>query len=134
MAEILDAVLPYFDEPVHIVPLPTIKKHIRERGFDHTMLIAKKLARRRKWQVDAILGRAKNTVQVGSDQETRLKQAREAYLINKPADKNAVYLLLDDVWTTGASMRAAIKKLREAGGTKIVVAVLAVNRINDKIS
>lgn len=129
IAEILDEILPVFDEKLHIVPLPTIKKHVRERGLDHTLLIAKKLAKRRGWKVDKILGRNRNTVQVGSDERTRKKQASKAYRVIGEIDRQATYLLLDDVWTTGASMKAAIRELKKAGATKIVVVVLAISRI-----
>lgn len=128
IAEILDAILPAFDENIHIVPLPTIKKHIRERGLDHTLIVAKKLAKRRGWSVDRVLTRRQNTVQVGADEKTRKLQAREAYELMGKIDGKITYLLLDDVWTTGASMRAAIKELRKAGATKIVIVVLAVSR------
>lgn len=129
LAEILDQTLPVFSEPVTIVPLPTIRRHIRERGFDHMLLLAKKLSKLRGFEVSQILMRAKNTVQVGADQLTRQKQAREAYALSGTVDPSKTYLLLDDVWTTGASMKAALKKLQGAGAFRVFGAVLAVSRI-----
>ena len=133
-AEIFDEFLPYFLEEVVIVPLPTIEKHIRERGFDHTLEIAKKLARKRGWKVERILVRNSETVQVGANEKERAKQAKKAYRINfkKRIQKEKLYLLLDDVWTTGASMNEAAKLLKKAGAEKIAVGVLAVNRIGKK--
>ena len=130
LAEILDQTLPVFADPVIVVPLPTIRRHIRERGFDHMLLLAKKLAKLRGWSVEQILTRAKNTVQVGSDQLTREKQAREAYALSGIVNVDKTYLLLDDVWTTGASMKAALKKLQGAGAFRVFGAVLAVSRID----
>ena len=130
LAEILDQTLPVFSEPVTIVPLPTIRRHIRERGFDHILLIAKKLARLRGWKVEPIITRVKDTVQVGADKDIRRVQASSAYAVAGPVNKDATYLLLDDVWTTGASMKAALKKLQRAGAFKIVGSVLAVSRLN----
>lgn len=103
-----------------LVPLPTIPRHIRERGFDHIGLVARKM----RLPVANVLVRNKNTVQVGASREERVAQAKEAYraLVVDP-DKN--YLLLDDVWTTGSSMMAAMQKLREAGAEKIGIAVIA---------
>lgn len=127
------------DEPVVIVPLPTIRRHIRERGFDHTLLIARKMVRRwPKARVCQVLERRGQTVQVGSDKETRERQAEEAYMVTergaaqikelvrwRPEQK---FLLIDDVWTTGASMEAAIRLMKKAGAQKIVAAVVLMPR------
>ncbi len=127
-ARILDAVLPYFDGSVAIIPLPTIERHIRERGFDHMLYIAKKLARLRGWEVKRLLERSTNSVQVGAGAERRVAQAFSTYSIRDRVSPDITYLLLDDVWTTGASMTAATRKLREAGALKISIAILAVSR------
>lgn len=128
LAELLDVILPEVDGKVVIVPLPTIKKHVRERGFDHMLKIAQKLGKRRKWKVEQILQRRKNTVQVGANREARLVQAAEAYGLAGRVDPGTTYVLVDDVWTTGASMKIATKKLQRAGASKVLLAVLAVNR------
>ncbi len=134
LAEMLDEILPEIPGDVSIVPLPTIPKHIRSRAFDHTLLLAKKLAhlRGKNYRVEKLLTRSKNTVQVGTDAKTRLTQASSAYEIinNAKLNPETTYLLLDDVWTTGASMKAALKKLRKAGALKIIIAILAVNRLD----
>lgn len=129
LAELFDAVLPQIDGDVFVVPLPTAFKHIRLRGFDHTLLIAKKLARLRKYKVDRLLVREKDTVQVGANREARMVQAPNAYRVEGQIRSDATYLLIDDVWTTGSSMKAAIKKLQHTGASKILVGVLAVNRV-----
>lgn len=134
LADILHNILPTFEGPTVIVPLPTIDRHIRERGLDHTYLIAKHLTKLRHYQVQKLLIRYHDTVQVGADRKTRLTQAKSAYILNpKPTiDLDATYILFDDVWTTGASIKAAIKILQKAGIQKIVVAILAVSRLDQK--
>jgi ComF family protein len=131
LAELLDKKLPNINGQVIIVPLPTIPRHIRERGLDHTLKIAKKLAkiRGKNYKVKQLLVRKNNTVQVGTDRKTRIIQAKKAYDIspNAKIDKSATYILFDDVWTTGASMTAAKKKLQQAGASKIIISVLAVS-------
>ena len=132
-AELLNAKLPIFKGNIAIVPLPTSTNHIRERGFDHTLYLAKKLAKLRHYKVEPILIRNKNTTQVGTDRKTRLKQADSAFIVSKKAkiNLNTTYLLLDDVWTTGASMKSAVKKLRESGAQNIIVALLAISTLDD---
>ncbi len=121
-------------EDLIIVPLPTIGRHVRARGFDHTLLLAKNLARLLpSARVRPLLIRAKNTVQVGANASARKKQAKSAYALapGRRIDPAARYLLLDDVWTTGASMLAACEKLRlEAGAEDISLAVLAINSLD----
>lgn len=133
LAEIMYHALPISiqSEKSRLVPLPTIPSHIRSRGFDHTLLIARYLSRLTTIPIDPILRRARNTVQVGTDQKTRQNQAAQAYyLTTNSLDPNTTYLLFDDVWTTGASMRACVKKLRQAGANHISIAILALSRID----
>lgn len=132
LADLLDGILPCFDGPVVVVPLPTINRHIRERGFDHTLALARTLARLRGWRVEQLLVRTNNSVQVGAGENARIRQAFAAYCVSEKVLRdgllpNVNYLLLDDVWTTGASITAATRKLREAGALKISIAVLAVS-------
>ena len=104
-----------------VVPLPTISKHIRERGFDHIGLIAKKTG----WKVAKVLKRANKAVQVGATAEMRKKQAATAYRTCGVIDPEIEYLLLDDVWTTGSSMLAAYDVMQKAGARKISVVIIA---------
>ena len=128
LADILHHTLPP-DLPANtlIVPLPTSTRHIRERGLDHTLLIAKHLARLRGWRIAKPLERAKNTVQVGSSKSDRLTQADTAYEVSSTfkANSAATYLLLDDVWTTGATMRAAAKKLQNTGARDVRICLVS---------
>lgn len=132
LAEILHYTLPAINGPVVVVPLPTIHRHIRERGLDHTYLIAKHLAKLRHYSVQKLLLRDRNTVQVGASRKDRLIQAKSAYQINPRIKINpdTTYILFDDVWTTGASIKAAVEKLRQAGVRKIIIAILAVSRLD----
>lgn len=136
LAEILHQTLPPLEGSIIIVPLPTSSSHIRSRGFDHTYLIAQKFAKFRgpQYKIQKLLIRDKNTVQVGADRETRFSQAQNAYQLAKniKINDNATYLLFDDVWTTGASIFAAIKKLREAGVQNIAVSILAVSTLDNE--
>ena len=132
LAEILDQTLPPIKGKVIIVPLPTIASHIRERGFSHTHLIAKHFTHLRpNYQAQNLLTRAKNTVQVGADQKTRLTQASTAYALTKNAKINpeVTYILFDDIWTTGASLQAAYALFKKAGAKKIILAALALSNL-----
>ncbi len=129
---------------ISLVPLPSNRKHVRERGFDHTKLIARHATslcnscndNNIKWNLELLLSRKSNTVQVGSDLSTRQKQAKKAYELDSrsirknPIDQNKIYILFDDIWTTGSSMEAGIELLSKAGAQKIFGAVLLIPRKN----
>ena len=136
IAELLDKIMPKIGGEVAIVPLPTVRSHIRQRGLDHTLVVAKHFSKIRgdKYHVARLLCRNNHTMQVGADRKTRLKQANSAYSIDSRLviDPNTTYIVFDDIWTTGASIKAAIRLLKSAGVKKIVVAILAVSRIEEK--
>ena len=106
-----------------LVPLPTIRKHIRERGFDHTLRLCFELENFLQKRLDDfgisveyqdLLVRKNKTVQVGKEKKERVKQAEKAYGICEGVklDTSTLYVLVDDVTTTGASLAAAKKILQ----------------------
>ena len=106
-----------------LVPLTTIRKHIRERGFDHTLRLCFELEKFLQKKLDDfgisveyqnLLVRKNKTVQVGKERTERVKQAEKAYGICEGVklDMNTLYILVDDVTTTGASLAAAKKILQ----------------------
>ncbi len=116
------------EEKIVIVPLPTIGRHVRVRGLDHTLLLARKLVRITGWKYEQILGRATDTVQVGASEAVRQEQAKKTYVALRQVEPDKIYVLLDDVWTTGASMLAAEKVMRDAGAQRTWGAVLVAGK------
>jgi competence protein ComFC len=130
-AEMFDEVLPAdFGSEVEIVPVPTVRKHIRERGFDHIGRIAKRLAEARGYKIFRGVERVVDSVQVGQTSKKRIQQAKKAYRIKKEArvEPEKVYLVIDDVWTTGATLKEVCRLLKNAGARKIIVAVITKNK------
>lgn len=125
LAELLDATLPELPAETIIIPVPTVASHIRSRGYDHTLLIARHLAKRRKLQVDTSLERATNTSQRGSGRRQRKIQAKAAFTCNKSLNPDTPYLLIDDVVTTGSTLEYAAKVLQTAGAHLVWVATIS---------
>ncbi len=131
LVEILDQAIPeraLMESRVIVVPLPTVGRHVRERGLDHTWRLGQKLAKRRAWNCQRILMRAADTVQVGAQMSERKEQAERAYMLDRQIELDVVYVLLDDVWTTGSSMNAALKVMKEGGAEKVYGAVIALSK------
>lgn len=125
LAKILDSNMPYFPGEVVVTYLPTARKHIRQRGFDHSRLIAKHLAQRRQLKLKNLLRRKRTAQQVGSSRADRIKQAKGLYSSSARLNQEITYILIDDVVTTGASVYQAAKAMRAAGARKIAVITVA---------
>ncbi len=124
LASLLDEILPHFPSEVVITYIPTSSKHIRERGFDHAKLLAKELAQLRGMKCEATLVRRSNERQLGASRKVRQDQARRAFTAKKQV-QDTTYLLIDDIFTTGATVSAAASLLRVSGANDVWVAVIA---------
>jgi len=127
IAELISGILPQeLPADLTIVPLPTIARHIRERGFDHTKLIVQHLSRIRKIPVNTrILRRTDNASQHSADYKTRLVQAEKAFFVSPRTKIPSKILLVDDIYTTGATVAAAARILRQHGAREIWLAIAA---------
>lgn len=124
MADLLDQTLPLIPSDVIITSVPTVRSHIRERGFDHAVVLAKALAKKRNLPYRPTLIRLHGLTQRGSGRRDRIKQASKAFAPIKPL-QGGTYLLVDDVCTTGATVHFAAKALRDAGAEDVWVAVIS---------
>ena len=106
-----------------VVPVPTIASHVRQRGFDHAARLAKEFARRRKLPYRTILHRRTSSVQHTADKSERWQQAKQAFVCD--SSEAASCLLIDDIYTTGATLHYAAKALLASGFEKVSVAVVA---------
>jgi len=125
LAELLDSRLPLLPDNAVFVPVPTSPAHQRERGYDHILLITKKLASLRRVPVARLLIRGNNLTQHRANRQDRLEQAKSAFTVNQALDPSRTYIIVDDIVTTGATIEQAAWQLRRAGATDVWVAVIA---------
>jgi len=122
LADLLHRRLPALPATTVLVPIPTTPTHIRERGYDHLLLIVIQLGRLRHLPVKTLLVRDNVLVQHHASREDRFIQAASAFKVAGTIDPSATILLLDDVVTTGATIIQAATLLKQAGATTILVA------------
>ena len=107
-----------------VVPVPAVPAHVRARGFDHMQLVAKGLSKMLRVQMNnKILDRSDNLAQHSLSMANRRKLIKKSLILNShhPAlPDDAVYLVLDDIWTTGSTMRTAAELLHKAGAKHVV--------------
>lgn len=129
LADLLIKTLPDLPASTVIVPVPTTSNHIRERGYDHMLLIAKRVAKAKGVNCQTLLHRATKTKQRQSNALQRNLQASQAFFAGKIVERERPYLLLDDVTTTGATIKYASKELVKAGAKNVWVAVIAYQKL-----
>jgi ComF family protein len=109
-----------------IVPVPMHRAKVRRRGYNQAELLARALARRIGVRCDpALLTKTRDLdAQSTLPRNARAKNVRGAFLATPRAASRRI-LLVDDVCTTGATIRACAKELLRAGASEVAAAVVA---------
>lgn len=109
-----------------LVPIPLSKTKLAKRGFNQAELIAKQLHEQFKWPINTnLLKKVKNTrSQTDLPYKERKINVKHVFcVLQHKIPKNII--LIDDVFTTGATLEQAGQTLRKAGVKKIWAIVLA---------
>lgn len=124
LAELLDERLPPLPADTVVVPIPTAPAHIRERGYDHMLLVAQYFAFIRGLPLSQVIGRNTMATQHHANRQARIVQAQSAFRVIGDV-LSVPYLLLDDVVTTGSTVAEASRALKEAGARSVWVGAIA---------
>jgi ComF family protein len=121
-AEAMLRVMPSVESPDAVVPVPAAPLRWRWRGFDPAEEIAIAMADQAGLPLQTCLRRGRGGRQVGRRRSQRLADPPRVWASGAPS---RVVLLVDDVWTTGATLAACAGALRGAGARRIVALTLA---------
>ncbi len=118
--------IPALSPETIVVAVPTITSHVRQRGFDHTKRIVARISAMTPYSSQQVLVRMGQHRQVGSSRKQRLTEVTNSFRVKSPfVVKNCPVVLVDDVLTTGATLEAAAKALRQAGASRVDAVVFA---------
>jgi ComF family protein len=109
-----------------LCPVPTAPSRIRQRGFDHTLLITNQLSKTMDLKSHSLLRRSTNTRQFGATRANRLKQMENEFYLNPKFNvEGSDIVLIDDVMTTGATLSSCAKVLKKAGAKSVHALIFA---------
>lgn len=118
-----------FHDATLIVPVPLSQKRLLERGFNQAAVLAGILAKQTNLPLDdKSLLRTVHTPmhRAAMDAKAREKTVENAFQIKRASFiEDQTILLVDDVFTSGATISACAKILKENGARKVYVLTIA---------
>ncbi|MBV8674594.1 MAG: ComF family protein [Acidobacteriaceae bacterium] len=127
--------IPELPRTMLVIPVPLFKARQSERGFNQAELLVGGVIRamrqlRPEWEGEfapGVLARQRATQsQAGLSMTERRRNLRGAFFVPQPDRlRGREVLLIDDIYTTGATARACSQALRRAGAAGIWVATVA---------
>jgi len=111
-----------------LVPVPLHRARRRDRGFNQSRLLARDIGRRRGiGLLENALVKGRNVpAQAGLRAADRERNVVGAYSVRRPDRvRGKVLVLIDDVTTTGATIRECAKALMDAGAKEVRAITLA---------
>jgi len=111
-----------------VVPVPLHAGRLAERGYNQAALLANRVAGRLGAPVRALaLARTRDTPrQATLDRSARVTNVAHVFQVRQPREvAGRAVLLVDDVRTTGSTLRACEAALAQAGAASVRTAVLA---------
>jgi ComF family protein len=114
--------------PDRIVPVPLHRKRLRERGFNQSQLLGAILAKR--WSIPLSIHNLRRVrwtePQVGLSASDRERNVRGAFAVADPGRfREKRLLLVDDVYTTGSTVKECARTLTRAGAAEVFVITVA---------
>ncbi len=112
-----------------LVPVPLSKKRLIQRGFNQSLLLARKISERRLLPLEnGLLFKTSDTPpQSRMPRKERLRNQKGAFTVNTgfSGDVPERIVLVDDVMTTGATLNECARVLKKRGVSEVYGAVLA---------
>lgn len=120
----------WLETPSILIPIPLHGRKLRERGFNQTWDLACALSEELHFPVAPLLQRVKYTApQKSIDEQEKPKNLHQAFEVDQGlaarVDRSTRLIILDDIATTGTTLREAAEILRRVGFSSISALVVA---------
>ncbi len=114
--------------PQLLVPVPSSPARVRQRGYDQSVLLARVISRQTGIPTaENVLERTVNTALMrGMTVRERQKNTENAFHVKGNSVESKSIMLIDDIYTTGATMDACARALRRAGAGPVYFLTLAI--------
>ncbi len=115
-----------------VIPVPVHKSKLRQRGYNQAGLIAQQISKRLKIPVksDIVIRQTATKVQKNLGFTARQNNLKNAFKVIPNSVKYKSVLIVDDIYTTGATVDAMARCLKKAGVEKVYFATLCIGRGN----
>jgi ComF family protein len=108
-----------------LAPVPLHPKRIKNRGFNQSLLLAQTFPGAAVAR-EALIRTRHTAPQVGLNPKERQDNVKGAFAVTDPARvKGQSVLLIDDLYTTGSTVKECAKVLRKAGARRVEVLTVA---------
>lgn len=117
-----------FESADFFLPVPLHPSRLRQRGVNHAQLVAQLLFPDRKEEilVDTLIKHRNTPSQTSLDRTGRKANIRATFSVKLPKYlKNKKICLIDDVYTTGATVGECSKTIKKAGAAEVMVLTFA---------
>lgn len=122
---------PFLRKVDGIVAVPLHRSRLRERGFNQSLLLARYVAEGFNLPVLSGVQRVKSTLpQVGLSHKEREKNLKNAFCVVRSHDLvDKEILIVDDVFTSGATVESLARTLLKAGSKRVMVLTCATSSL-----
>lgn len=120
-----------------LIPVPISKKRKKERGYNQSLLLANEIKANSKQQINnQCLEKVQNIIEQSklTKEERKLNIQGVYRLKNEQTIENKKVLLIDDIYTTGSTIKECCQTLAKGKPSKIGVLVVAKDELTRETS
>jgi len=115
------------NEEIILIPIPLTKRSLSKRGYNQSLVISKILKSENiKIYKNSLIKKTNHLPQNKiRNRKEREENVKNSFTLKRKLPQNQVYILIDDVTTTGSTILEAKKELRKNGVKRVIAFTLA---------